>query len=905
MRMMPGVRRYRIAAERAAREWLSRLLAALPIVLFVTVAESNPVRDLPYPYAHIITFASDADGMHPWYYGRFHGIINEKLGLHISDSIWPDGANQYRAEEHGILADHVDGSFLFRSFLRRNDAGSEDSFDSVFTTLLRQWHRGNIDHFHGWSLDYTFELRQQFDLPLAGGSALARITPLSEQARANLLFRRPYDNFRLYFSGQLPADLRIGLRDGAGRMAFANSATVARGREVQFQRSDESSIVELVLSVDAADGIRIEPGFDSSDVVSAELHATSCKEGCEARLKRIERDNWSRRTASAQAKVLAGLGIRPVHTTDHGGYTLAQAFNGSVKRKLDVEDDIIVRDTHGRALDPSSHAYHLDILKDLGLLSATPYNLSDNRRAPLVLSMAPFEMVPSERHGFHNFKRNLLNIPGWQSEDELVRKMTEVQPLLPPEDIKPFYCSGIYLCQSLGQGQFTGLLIAAGLAGVASDQQVRNLWYMHFGTNVTFVKRAVARAMPISLTNLRWWRSLADYSYDFFGLIPLRQRVWVPSVATLSRYMAMKAEVGAHVAVDQETSRLVVGRWKDRLTGRLIPEPGTGTRDLHGLTVFVPDSTRAKVFVDGEEATTFTRNPADQTGRQSITIVGDNAPAPIIGRAPLDERGTAEVEDFEVVFPDGDRRELQLRKTGSSDQARLGFKPKQLNLWNTSHLHVDIQISPAEGGAARGFFVELLMADDQRISARSAACGEGSAGATWSLADPLPGERTTATLSTHMLRWSAPAADLPRDQFSPALPIGRVKQVSVGLCGARAGDILQISRIAALRPNGNGMAADRSVLLAGKVSLLESAPVAGAAIELRYEDGTVRRTVSDSRGHYQFVGVPSDQIVGVSAHSRGRSCSAVQGGRFEVLRDEAEIDIDFAKCANEAKLPKR
>jgi len=73
------------------------------------------------------------------------------------------------------------------------------------------------------------------------------------------------------------------------------------------------------------------------------------------------------------------------------------------------------------------------------------------------------------------------------------------------------------------------------------------------------------------------------------------------------------------VHVVEGTCRLVDGAtWVDlqvRPDGRLLDEA-----DLAGLTVYVPDSSRARLFVNDREAPGIVRNPPDETGMCSISL---------------------------------------------------------------------------------------------------------------------------------------------------------------------------------------------------------------------------------------------------------------------------------------------
>ena len=104
---------------------MTRLLIPvwLTVAMHTSLAAAS-VRELPYPFEHKISFASDADGMQPWYLAGLHRVLNEELGLPVSDSLWPDGSNHYKASDVGINPDWVDNDFLFRTLTRRNDTAS-------------------------------------------------------------------------------------------------------------------------------------------------------------------------------------------------------------------------------------------------------------------------------------------------------------------------------------------------------------------------------------------------------------------------------------------------------------------------------------------------------------------------------------------------------------------------------------------------------------------------------------------------------------------------------------------------------------------------------------------------------------------------------------------------------------
>ena len=95
--------------------------------------------------------------------------------------------------------------------------------------------------------------------------------------------------------------------------------------------------------------------------------------------------------------------------------------------------------------------------------------------------------------------------------------------------------------------------------------------------------------------------------------------------------------------MNPDTSAVDISSFVDKVLQEKLPDPNAGTRDLHGITIYVPNVDRAAVSIDGKPITSFTRNPADATGRESITIVDDNTPTTFFNRLPLERSGETKV----------------------------------------------------------------------------------------------------------------------------------------------------------------------------------------------------------------------------------------------------------------------
>ena len=578
--------------------------------------------------------------------------------------------------------------------------------------------------------------------------------------------------------------------------------------------------------------------------------------------------------------------------TDHGGYTAALSHGGGTVRNFNVRDKIVVQSAKSAALDPASHSYHLDILKRLGLIAFVPQVLHDATN-PTHASTSPSVMRPFPGLDIFELNRNSSASPPLETEAEFIDHLRKLYPQLEPEHIRPFFCTGNYLCHDMGQGQFVGLLIAAGLLAIPKGGPIRQLWYMHLGTDAIMPRSVPQRIAPVSAQNLRWWRRLAEHMYNFRGSTPPEHRVWVPAVSTLVRYMVTRREIEAHVSVDDATSTVVIAPWTNAVTRRLVPEPGSGTRDLNGITIYVPDSAAARVMIDGRETEMFTRNPADRSGRQSITMVGDNAATIMVGRVPLAERGETTIEGGRITAPTGGAK-LTVERTGTkTGETVLRFRPRKLDLWNTSHLQIRYRLrSPPQSHP--GVYFTFEMAGGGIIMAGTAGCSSESANGSWRLEEPSLDRWTSEILATTQITWRQGGGSA--EATRPTLPIGAVRQVQIGLCNAAPETVIDIDRILALRPDGNEVDLDGNLLLAGRVTMMDTTPVPFAQMELIAEDNTVRRTITDTSGYYQFRNVKRGSVVMLLAHTARGACASGFGRRIEMERHEAAADVDITDC---------
>ena len=125
----------------------------------------------------------------------------------------------------------------------------------------------------------------------------------------------------------------------------------------------------------------------------------------------------------------------------------------------------------------------------------------------------------------------------------------------------------------------------------------------------------------------------------------------------------------------------------------------------------------------------------------------------------------------------------------------------------------------------------------------------------------------------------------------PALPIGSVREIRIQLDGAAPGDTLEIAKLFALRPNGNGESPDGTKLVSGRVTKDGMLPLQRILVHARKVGGGKTTTVTDSDGYYFFYGQPRGAVLSIVAENEGAFCSPSQGQKIQILKNEVELDI--------------
>ncbi|MCP4559951.1 MAG: carboxypeptidase regulatory-like domain-containing protein [Bosea sp.] len=878
-----------------SRKWLRAGLCSL--ALLAPPLQAAELRRLPYPFGQVISFASDIDFQTPWHGRAIHRFLNEELGLPISDSLWV-----------ASTGGGADTSAFFGSFQRLNDNPSRVDGHPTFGLLLREWHRGNIDHLHSWTDDLVPQYRYMLPQPQPLQAEATNSTPLSAApwvsafAGADKPGARGYQQFRLLFDRPPPADLSVEIERADGTRLRFSSELAGRFRTTGDGTLKIPATVSLILNETWPVGVARDERPSFSPLTAVRIWAPSCASSCTANLLGFENDNFSRWSVLRQKSFLTFFNIRPSLVTPHGGLTYHPNFEGPGKhyeRTLNmgaVGNDLVRTESPGLAGRTGSHGYYADILRELGVRQVMSIWNGGASEWGALSGMAP--PMSSLHQGFYAASRTNMSFGTIDEPPETSQaRLVALEPAAAGFDISPYVCTTDLYCRGGEQGSTVGGLIAFGRDLIGKGISIEHHWYTHFGTTRADPTIRTTSETPFSGATMDAFRKLADDYYDRSGTLPEKRRVWTPPSAVWSNYRLMREKLAGHVSVDAATSTVKIASFFDDVLKQQLPQPQTGSRDLHGITVYVPDARRASVLLDGIPLASFTRNPADASGRESITLVDDNTPTTIFHRLPPTASGTVDVEDANYEWQAGDRPDAPpgyVRLTARRPIATLTLAPRDLKLWNTTHLGWSYRIYRPDGAqAVARLALTFTMQNGARVGIAEGAPGLPPGVDAGRTIPPHQDQNwQNITVAQHDFKWT----DTAQHRRILPLAIGPVAAIEIRLDGAQEGDVLEIGSLQALRPSANGIAQDDSLLAAGRVLGARGMQEQAVQVTAQLQDGTVKATATDRFGYYAFSAVPKGSILRISATGSSGPCAPARGHFVEIRKNEAEIDIDLAEC---------
>jgi hypothetical protein len=239
-------------------------------------------------------------------------------------------------------------------------------------------------------------------------------------------------------------------------------------------------------------------------------------------------------------------------------------------------------------------------------------------------------------------------------------------------------------------------------------------------------------------------------------------------------------------------------------------------------------------------------------------------------------------------------RQYTTLTAGHDGRASATFLPYRLDLWNISHM----QLTTRHGTGVGRFVIKLIMEDGGVVAILRGDQVEPSLlrSSIWRIPPTDRSDEWQSTMfDVAQLAWP-PTDSAGKEWRRPPMPIGRVREVRFELSGAAPGESVDIGALTAFRPSGNGEAPDASKLVAGRVTVEGLTPLSHARVEAVSDSGQKLETVTDQDGYYFFYDRPRKEKLSIKAFIEDRACYTAQGRWLQVLKNEAELDIETDAC---------
>ena len=314
-----------------------------------------------------------------------------------------------------------------------------------------------------------------------------------------------------------------------------------------------------------------------------------------------------------------------------------------------------------------------------------------------------------------------------------------------------------------------------------------------------------------------------------------------------------------HIEISKN-SQVKISSWKDEVTGERLPNKNYISRDLAGVTVYVPDSNTATVTMDGKSIFDFSRNPKDSTGRESITfldlsmlhIIND-----IIWPKTFNNANGEALIKTESEAP-GSGTFLELRPQNLKTPAMLSIPVQGIN--RDQHAETNFSFWARTDLTKAELSVSYVLENGEKFDV---AIGPK---ATPSIGNFLSSFKTP----TWQLNWgkanqwrryivSFSSADFKNTPAIP--PRGQVKEIQLTVRNANKVDIAQI----AFGRDNPFPKLNKGNILLGRISSLED----GLLVKAHFKNQPDREVETHHTGYFLFTDIPENTVVtGLDVYSK-------------------------------------
>ena len=375
---------------------------------------------------------------------------------------------------------------------------------------------------------------------------------------------------------------------------------------------------------------------------------------------------------------------------------------------------------------------------------------------------------------------------------------------------------------------------------------------------------------------------LQDRYYNLSGTQKTWDRTWVAPTCEIAMYSRALQGVEGNATYEEASNAVHMRSWFDPVSRQWINGRSGRAFGLANLTFYVRDSATARLFLDGQEYTCFRRNPADQTGKQSITLVDDSLPSVVFDEVdPIQKFGDADSEDAECYFrrSGGFKGRNCMEVVAQGVKGSTTWKLPGITSANTTHFRFAYKKSNGKSRVA----LRLIFADGSEALATEGELAGEEIG--WKLSAAAEGEWRDVVL--HLV-------DLQHSKALKCVPQGKLESFRVELDQAEEGDQVFIDAVEFLRNPCHPLPATRLMMIAGKVDPPQD------NVKIVLENGKSKSTTTTKEGCFFFPeAVEKGSVIKLYAVPADGAARYPTNGRYlEIHKNEVELRIPLADGRN-------
>jgi len=268
--------------------------------------------------------------------------------------------------------------------------------------------------------------------------------------------------------------------------------------------------------------------------------------------------------------------------------------------------------TFGLGDHPDSIAYHSDLTMAYGIKFVWLGRLTMIAGQSVPITLTTFTNIYGHDHPIHSlvnvvkeFTKNFLAVFG--NRKYAMHKDYELIRITKLDDGQKVY--EFIRFDNYWKGVATGAT-SERLAYVISQRTLDRLKrvggymivYTHLGKNSNY-SQPIPKETQVALRNLE-----REYRAG---------NIYVTTTSKLLNYYVNQKYLNWSFETIGDEIIIRISRVEEPIFDSFVPS----IRDLHGITFYVPDKDRTRIYIQAEEIADIKRNPPDYTGRESITIL--------------------------------------------------------------------------------------------------------------------------------------------------------------------------------------------------------------------------------------------------------------------------------------------